>query len=94
MLYEVITDKYDRVEKLLEIENLPAAIRQLNSKLDIPTCFKDCTEVTFDEQHFEEVLERMSQNAFADPCTLTNPGNPTVDDVKAIYKAAFYGVTE
>lgn len=87
------TDKYDRVEKLLEIANLPDAIRQLNTKLDIPTCFKDCTEVPFDEQHFETVLERMSQHAFSDPCTLTNPGTPTIDDVRAIYKAAFYGVT-
>jgi DNA-binding NarL/FixJ family response regulator len=33
----------------------------------------------------------MSANALADPCTLTNPGKPTVADVKAIYLAAYYG---
>jgi alcohol dehydrogenase class IV len=33
----------------------------------------------------------MSANAFADPCTLTNPGKPTVADVEAIYTAAYYG---
>ena len=33
----------------------------------------------------------MSANAHADPCTLTNPGTPTVADVKKIYTAAYYG---
>ena len=42
-------------------------------------------------EKFEAVLDRMSQHAFEDPCTLTNPGTPTVADVKMIYKAAFYG---
>ena len=33
----------------------------------------------------------MSQNAHADPCTWTNPGKPSVADVKALYDASFYG---
>jgi alcohol dehydrogenase len=33
----------------------------------------------------------MSSNAHADPCTLTNPGKPTIADVKALYNEAFYG---
>ena len=85
------TNKYDRVEKLLDIDNLAEEIRKLNTKLGIPACFKECTEVPFDEQHFEMVLARMSQNAHSDPCTLTNPGKPTIEDVAALYKAAYYG---
>jgi alcohol dehydrogenase class IV len=33
----------------------------------------------------------MSQNAFLDPCTLTNPGTPSASDVQMLYEAAYYG---
>ena len=33
----------------------------------------------------------MSTNAHGDPCTFTNPGTPTIADVKVIYEAAYYG---
>lgn len=85
------TQKYDRVEKLLGIDDLAQSIRQLNKALNIPSSFSACHEVEFSEVKFLDVLNRMSLNAFDDPCTLTNPGHPTVEDVKEIYKAAFYG---
>lgn len=85
------TDKYAQVEKVLGIPDLAEAIRKLNKKLAIPATFKDCNEVEFDEGKFKKVLDRMSQNAFADPCTLTNPGTPSAADVKALYTAAYYG---
>ena len=85
------SQKYDQLEKLLGIADIAEEIRKLNTGLDIPSCFKDCTEVEFDESKFRDVLQHMSENAHADPCTLTNPGKPAVDDVKAIYEAAFYG---
>lgn len=85
------TDKYAMVEKALGIADLAQAIRDLNKKVGIPATFKDCDEVDFNEAKFKEVLDRMSANAHADPCTLTNPGKPTVADVKAIYTAAYYG---
>jgi len=85
------TDKYGEVETRLGVERLELAIRQLNRKLGIVDSFKEVTEVQISEGKFNEVFERMSANAHADPCTLTNPGNPTVDDVKKIYKQAFFG---
>ena len=85
------SDKYSQVEKLLGINDLPSAIEALNKELNIPCCFAQCDEVEFSESKFLEVLERMSQNAHADPCTWTNPGQPSVDDVRALYEAAFYG---
>jgi len=85
------TGKYDLVEKTLEIGDLAQAIRDMNASLGIPATFKECSEVDFNEEKFQAVLDRMSLNAHGDPCTLTNPGNPTVADVKAIYEASFYG---
>lgn len=85
------TKKYDYVEHVLGIDNLADEIRGLNNRLDIPSTFKDCTEVEFDEKKFSSVLNRMSEHALADPCTLTNPGHPAVADVKALYSEAFYG---
>jgi len=85
------TEKYAAVEKALGIADIAEEIRKLNKKLNIPATFKDCEEVDFAEAKFKEVLDRMSEHAHADPCTLTNPGKPTVADVKAIYTAAYYG---
>lgn len=85
------TRKYEAIEKALGIGDLAEEIRLLNRKLAIPATFQACTEVDFSEAKFKEVLDRMSANAHGDPCTLTNPGKPTVADVKAIYTAAYYG---
>lgn len=85
------SDKYAMVERTLGIKDLSLAVRELNKKLGIPTCFKECDEVDFNEAKFKTVLDRMSANALADPCTLTNPGHPTVDDVRTLYTDAYYG---
>lgn len=85
------TDKVAELEKILGIDDLAAAVKELNKKVNVPLRFKDVTEVEMDEKKFEEVLERMSKNAFDDPCTLTNPRQSSAEDVAKIYKAAFYG---
>ncbi|WP_020611018.1 iron-containing alcohol dehydrogenase [Sediminispirochaeta bajacaliforniensis] len=85
------TDKYVLAEKALKVDNLENEIRRLNKVLDIPSSFASCNEVDFSEEKFKAVLDRMSENAYNDPCTLTNPGAPSIADVKAIYQAAYYG---
>nr|WP_094548216.1 iron-containing alcohol dehydrogenase [Petroclostridium xylanilyticum] len=85
------TNKYEEIEKQLGFQELSVALKELNKKLDIPLAFKDVTEVEITEEKFLEVLDRMAKNAFEDPCTLTNPRQSSVEDVKMIYKAAFYG---
>ncbi len=85
------TDKYSTAERILGIKDIAEEIRVLNKKLGIPATFKECKEVDFNERKFAEVFERMSKNAHGDPCILTNPGKPTIDDVKRIYQAAYYG---
>lgn len=87
------TDKFEEIEKQLEIEDLVVTLKELNTKLGIPTTLKEVTEVELTEEKFNEVLDRMSKNAFEDPCSLTNPRVPSTEDVKEIYKAAFYGTT-
>lgn len=87
------TDKFAEIEKQLEIDDLVAELKDLNKKVGIPTTLKEVTEVEMTEEKFNEVLDRMSKNAFADPCTLTNPRQSNAENVKEIYKAAFYGTT-
>ena len=85
------TDKYKNIENLLGIEDLPAYVKKLNTEQGIPLTLKDVKEVDMNEEKFIHVLDRMSDNAHKDPCTLTNPGDPSAADVKMIYEAAFYG---
>ncbi|WP_449500875.1 hypothetical protein [Affinibrenneria salicis] len=85
------TDKYRQVEKQLGIASLTAAILELNARIDIPATFSDCHEVDFPEDKFNRVLDRMSANALADPCTLTNPRQPSVADMRQLYCEAWYG---
>lgn len=84
------TDKFTQLEKELEIENLSSYIKDLNTKLDIPLSFKDVDEVDMDETKFKEVLERMSENAYKDPCTATNPRESDPKIIEMIYTAAYY----
>ena len=84
------TDKFEKLEKELGIEDLSEEIKELNKKLDIPLNFKDVTEVDIDEDKFKEVLERMSKNAFDDPCTLTNPRACDPKAIEMIYESAYY----
>ena len=85
------TDKYADIEKLLGVDDLAAYVKTLNTAQNIPLNLKDVTEVEITEEKFIKVLDRMSDNAHKDPCTLTNPGDPAVADVKMIYESAFYG---
>ena len=85
------TDKYDELEKLLGIIDIAEEIRKLNASVGISANIKDGKNTVIEEKDFEEVLDQMSKNAFADACTLTNPRETTAEDIKKIYKAAYYG---
>ncbi len=85
------TDKVEKLEDLLRIDNLTAALQELNKQVGIPLTLQEVTEVEITEEKFLAVLDRMSKNAFGDPCTLTNPRSSSADDVRKIYECAFYG---
>lgn len=85
------TDKVTKLETELRIENLTKELQELNKKVGIPLTLQEVTEVEITEEKFKEVIERMSKNAFEDPCTLTNPRQACPGDVQKIYECAFYG---
>lgn len=89
--YESAADKFAAIEKTLEIDSLADAIRDLNKKLNIPASFNEIEDADFTAEDFEEILDRMSENALQDPCTLTNPKEPAVADMKKIYQKSFFG---
>ena len=91
--YEAAEDKFKFIEDYLGIDSLAQEIIKLNEEIGIPASFKEIDWMDYSEEDFEEILDRMSQNALADPCTLTNPKQPNVEDMKEIYEKAFYGVS-
>ena len=85
------TNKYKDIEKQLGISCLATALKDLNQKVGIPLTLQEVSEVEITEEKFKCILDRMSANAHGDPCTLTNPRSPSVEDVRSIYEAAYYG---
>ena len=85
------SDEYDQLERLLGIDDIAEEVRKLNDSVGIASCIKDGKNTEIAEKDFNEVLEEMSKNAFADACTLTNPRNTSANDIKKIYKAAYNG---
>ncbi|MDP0493962.1 MAG: iron-containing alcohol dehydrogenase, partial [Fusobacterium sp. JB021] len=87
------TYKYNKLEKELGILNIVESLKELNKSIGIPNSLQQVTEVEISQEKFNKVLERMSKNAFEDPCTATNPRNSSPKDVEDIYRAAYYGKT-
>lgn len=77
-----VTSNEDGVEKLVE------AIFELMKKLDMPLSIK---EAGIKEKEFEASLDMLSDTAFADQCTITNPRLPLVKEIKEIYRRAYHG---
>lgn len=71
-----------------KIESLIKAIEELKEKVGIAKNIKDAGVST---EKFYESLDEMSELAFDDQCTLTNPRYPLVSEIKQIYINAFGG---
>ena len=85
------TDRYDELEKILGIDDIAEEIRKLNESVGLTANIKDGKNTVIEEDKFLEVLDKMSENAFKDACTLTNPRETSPEDIKKIYEAAYYG---
>lgn len=70
------------------VKALIQLVRDLNSKMNIPSTLK---EFGVDEGLFERNLDAISENAVADPCTGTNPREISVEQMKKLFVAAYYG---
>ena len=78
--------KADNIEE--GIYSLIKAIQELNSKLNIPSSFK---EAGIDENEFMNKLDLLSDRAFEDQCTTANPRVPLVEELKQILIDSYYG---
>ena len=85
------TDKYQKLSALLGVDDIIATIKNLNKRLGIPVTLGACADTDINEILFVDVLDRMSENAVGDPCTLTNPNYPSVQEVKQLYAVSYYG---
>ncbi|MDR2375704.1 MAG: bifunctional acetaldehyde-CoA/alcohol dehydrogenase [Treponema sp.] len=73
-----------------KLECLIAAIDQLKEQVEIKKTIKD---YGIDEKTFLRDLDRMSEMAFDDQCTGSNPRYPLIGEIRQMYLNAYYGET-
>jgi len=69
-----------------KVELLIKAIDDLKAKLNIPQTIK---EAGVSKQKFFATLDEMSETAFDDQCTVSNPRYPLISEIKQMYINAF-----
>ncbi len=72
----------EKVAKLIE------AIEKLKKSIGIPASIKDWG---VDEKTFLNGLDELSELAFDDQCTVSNPAYPLISEIKQMYLDAYYG---
>ena len=71
-----------------KFENLIKALNELKEKIGIKKSIRD---YGVDEKVFLDSLDEMSESAFDDQCTGTNPRYPLISEIKEMYLRAYYG---
>ena len=71
-----------------KLENLIKAINELKEKIGIKKTIKD---YDIDEAKFLDTLDDMTEQAFDDQCTGSNPRYPLISEIKEMYMNAYYG---
>jgi acetaldehyde dehydrogenase/alcohol dehydrogenase len=71
-----------------KIEHLIAALEDMKARLDIPKTIK---EYGVPEKEFLAQLDKLSEQAFDDQCTGTNPRYPLISEIRELYLNAYYG---
>ncbi|MFJ5672457.1 iron-containing alcohol dehydrogenase [Bacillus safensis] len=93
----VVEDRFAAIAKRLGlvgetnkelVDSLISWIRDLNREMDIPNTLR---EYGVSEEMFNKHVDEMAANAVQDPCTSTNPRETSVEEMKKLYVAAFYG---
>jgi acetaldehyde dehydrogenase/alcohol dehydrogenase len=75
-------DAAEKLEKLID------SIDRLKEQVGIKKTIRD---YGVEEQYFLERLDEMSEQAFDDQCTGSNPRYPLIGEIKQMYLNAFYG---
>lgn len=71
-----------------KLENLINAVNELKDKIGIKKTIRDYGVL---EEDFLASLDEMSEQAFDDQCTGTNPRYPKISEIKEMYLRAYYG---
>ncbi len=71
-----------------KLEGLIKKLDELKKHIGIKKTIKD---YGVSEEDFLKTLDEMSENAFNDQCTVSNPRYPLIEDLKEMYKRAYYG---
>lgn len=69
------------------VDSLVAKLHELTKAMNMPQSLK---EFGLDEEFFLEQLPALAETAVADPCTGTNPRETSVEEMAALFKAAYY----
>ena len=71
-----------------KVQNLINEIESLKEKIEIRKSIKD---YEIEEKDFLDTLDKMTEQAFDDQCTGTNPRYPLMSEIKDMYLKAYYG---
>ena len=79
------------IEGNTDEEKLEGLIKKLDELKEHIGIKKTIKEYGVSEEDFLKTLGEMSENAFNDQCTVSNPRYPLIEDLKEMYKKAYYG---
>ena len=72
-----------------KVDRLIAAVEDLKRRVGIPSAIKDVIKES--EAEFFAKLDELSDQAFDDQCTGSNPRYPLIEDIKELLTRAYYG---
>lgn len=77
------------------VKALADAVRGLMQEVNIPLSIKEAGEKDkrsyIDPKVYENALESLAYKAFDDQCTTANPRLPRIEELKNLYRKAYYG---
>lgn len=88
-------ERYARVARMLGLQaetpeegvnSLIAAILRLMEEVGMPLSIKECG---VPEKQFEQAVDKLANQAFADQCTVTNPRLPLIEELKEILRSSY-----
>lgn len=77
------------------VKALADAVRKLMAEVNVPLTIKEAGEQDkrsyIDPTVYENALDDLAYKAFNDQCTTANPRLPRIDELKKLYRLAYYG---
>lgn len=70
------------------VQSLIQLVKEFRIAMNIPASLK---EFGVSEEYFKSNLNEISKTAVADPCTGTNPREISVEEMKKLFEATYYG---